>query len=107
MSESSPTDLAVTFRSIARRLNEALDPVGGDTSIIGSLPRELEAVIDAAAKVVGTDASTNDIADAITARHADQWSDTELTELRAQALEAGRLLRAIAEAAAAKGTNSD
>jgi hypothetical protein len=107
MSESSPTDLAVTFRSIARRLNEALAPVGGDTSAVGSLPSELEAVIDAAAKVVGTDASSNDIADAITSRHADQWSQADLSQLRSQALEAGRLLRAIASAAEDAGGTSD
>ena len=96
MSESSPADLAVSFRSISRRLNEALAPVGGDTSAAGSLSGELESVIDAAAKVVGTDASANDIADAIAGRRADQWTGDDLATLRAQALETGRLLRAIA-----------
>jgi hypothetical protein len=107
MSESSPADLAVTFRSIARRLNEALVPVGGNTAAVGALPGELEAVIDAAAKVVGTDASTNDIAEAIAGRRADQWTQHDLHELRAQALEAGRLLRAIAAAAESHGDKTD
>lgn len=99
MSESSPSDLSTTFRSIERRLNEALEPAGGDRSVAGSLVSELQQVIAAAAATTGSSADARAVADAIDERPADAWRDGELTALRANALDAGRLLRAIAVAA--------
>ena len=105
MAGSSPADLAVTFRSIDRRLREALDgeprdrcrPVAGLVAQL--VPRSASA------------ASTMGVAGARRRprRHrerrgrridrvpADEWDDAQLECLRAAALDAGRVLRTIAE----------
>jgi hypothetical protein len=107
MSESSPADLAVTFRSIGRRLREALAPAGGDPSAAGQLPEYLDAVVATAAHLMGTAADANMVADAIQNRHPEDWSAADLTQLRANALEAGRLLRQIAGAVQPNGAGDD
>jgi hypothetical protein len=99
MTASAPGDLAVAFRSLARRLKEALDPVNGDTSVAAPMLEELQTVVARAAAVVHSDASAGAVADAIEQRPADSWIDTELEALRREALDAGRLLRAIQTAA--------
>jgi hypothetical protein len=76
MSSSSPSDLAVTFRSIPRRLREA----------VGDAPPE--------ATSVATAELNEQIAAA--ARLADEWNEDTLNALRGHALDIGRLLRAIA-----------
>lgn len=99
MSGSSPSDLSVTFRSIERRLAEALEPVGGDRAAVAGLVAELDGVVAAAAAIVGAGSGGRAVADAIDARPADAWQDEELATLRTHALDVGRLLRAIAAAA--------
>ena len=89
MSSSSPGDLAVTFRSIDRRLTEALGfkPSG----------QEVGDQLAAAAAVVNSDPNPASIADAITSRRAKEWNEQDLDTLRAIALEIGRRIRSIAE----------
>ena len=100
MSDSSPGDLAVAFRSIERRVRDALAPVDGDRSVAGPLLAELDQVVQAAGAAIGAPgASAEGVAAAIDARPPDKWDDAELRALRQHALDAGRLLRAIAAAA--------
>ena len=101
MSETAPADLAVAFRSLERRLREALEPVDGDRSKVAPMIAELDQVVQQAASVVGSSADGASIAAAIDARRADSWQESELQALRQHALDAGRLLRAIATAAEA------
>ncbi len=91
MSKSSPADLAVTFRSVARRLDEALD--GAAASAVGpALPTQLRRAAD----VLGTSADGASIAAAIEQMPADQWDEAALDELRAAALDIGHEIRRIA-----------
>jgi len=106
VSASSPGDLAVAFRSLARRLKESLEPVDGDTSVAGPMLDELQTVVAKAAAVVRSEASAGAVADAIERRPADSWIDSELEALRREALDAGRLLRAIQTAAEEAAANA-
>jgi len=101
MSETAPGDLAVAFRSIDRRLREALEPVDGDRSKVAPMGDELDQVVQQAASVVGSAPTGEAVAAAIDARSADSWKESELQALRQHALDVGRLLRAIATAAEA------
>jgi hypothetical protein len=90
MSNSSPADLAVTFRSIPRRLREAY---GDDTPRPGS---DLATQLAAAARLLGTTADPAAIAGAIDAVKADQWDQGTLDGLRQVGLDVGAELRRIA-----------
>ena len=92
MSNSSPADLAVTFRSIPRRLREAY---GDDQPATGS---DLAAQLDAAGRLLGTTAAPEAIATAIESRHPDEWDYATLDGLRQVGLEVGAELRRIAAA---------
>jgi hypothetical protein len=104
MSSSSPSDLAVTLRSVPRRLREAV----GDTppNATAGITSELNDQIAIAARLMHSAADPGAIADAIEAVPADEWDEPTLTSLRSAALDIGRLLRAIA-AVADVGDNSD
>jgi hypothetical protein len=97
MSSSSPSDLAVTLRSVPRRLREAV----GDTppSATAGITKELNDQISIAAQLMHSAAEPGAIADAIEAVPADEWDDGRLNSLRTTALDIGRLLRAIAAVA--------
>ena len=105
MTGSTPADLAVTFRSIDRRLREALD--GVDTEVVAAPLAQLRSVVGSAAAELGIrdiDPHQDDLGamgDAIATRiertAIDDWDDAQLDRLRALALEAGRLLRSIAD----------
>ena len=97
MSSSSPSDLAVTFRSIPRRLREAR----GDAplQVTAAVTAELDQQIGIAARLMHASADAGSIADAIEAVPADAWDETTLTSLRGTALDIGRLLRAVAAVA--------
>jgi hypothetical protein len=94
VSGSSPADLAVTFRSLARRLREAI----GDApeSSVSGLVGELRSHIEAAAAVLGTSPDATAVADAIQARRSEDWDNASLAALREHALAAGAVLRRIA-----------
>jgi hypothetical protein len=99
MSSSSPSDLAITFRSIPRRLHEAV----GDASptATAGVAAELDEQIAAAARLMRSTAEPAAIAAAIEAIPADEWVDSTLNSLRTTALDIGRLLRAMAAVAEA------
>jgi hypothetical protein len=102
MSSSSPSDLAVTMRSVPRRLREAV----GDAppSVTGGITAELDEQIAIAARLMHSAAEPEAIADAIDAIPADEWDDATLATLRGTALDIGRLLRAIAAVAERDGS---
>jgi len=101
---STPSDLAVTFRSVDRRLREALDGTPPTDPAVAGLVAQLRAAVAAAASTMGVAAGDGDlattasaVADRIDRVHADEWDDARLESLRASALEVGRVLRSIAE----------
>ena len=104
MSESSPGDLAVAFRSFPRRLAEALAALGGDGAARAAAQPHVRTVTEAmadAAALLGAptagepDAVARGVAERITATHPDQWDDVTLAGLRRHGLAAGAALRAI------------
>lgn len=94
MSSSSPSDLAVTLRSVPRRLREAV----GDAppGVTAGITAELNEQIGIAAGLMHSAAEPEAIADAVEAVPADAWDEGTLTSLRTTALDIGHLLRAIA-----------
>ncbi|MEO5724818.1 MAG: hypothetical protein ABIQ39_05845 [Ilumatobacteraceae bacterium] len=90
MSTTSPSDLAVLFRSLTRRVQEAF----GDAAPKGS---ELDAQLTKAAQLMHTTTDPTAIAVAIDRIAADDWDDATLDSMRAVALEIGHRIREISE----------
>jgi hypothetical protein len=97
MSSSSPRDLAVTFRSIPRRLREAR--ADAPDHVTAAITAELDEQLGIAARLTRTEADPAAIANAIEDVPADAWNEETLVALRGAALDIGRLLRAIAAVA--------
>jgi hypothetical protein len=97
MSKSTPSDLAVAYRTLTRRRAEALD--AAQDVPVGELVAGLDERIAAAASVVGSAPNPSAVADAIERRPLDDWDDGTLDELRRLATEAGTVVRRIADAA--------
>jgi len=94
MSTASPADLAVTFRSLPRRLRESQ----GDAphEVVAAASSEMHGLIAEAGRLMGTNEEPSAIADAIVDTHGDHWDDATLARLREIALDLGRLLRHMA-----------
>jgi hypothetical protein len=107
MPESSPTDLAVAFRSFRRRLDEALAGADDDperAEAASALVPRLEQVVSEAARVTGVSGQDLGGTAAAVAAHIervapDEWDDATLDSLRDLAVRAGVALRAIEDAA--------
>jgi hypothetical protein len=97
MSATTPADLAVAFRSLARRQREAVGDANPAT--LGGLIGELHGHVASAAAAMRTEPDAEAVAKAIESRHTDAWDDATLAILRTEALEAGAVLRRIAAAA--------
>jgi hypothetical protein len=100
---SSPGDLAVAFRSFARRAAEARAVAAGAPERLAATERELAAVdalVAGAAQRLGVAADGEAIAERIEATPPSRWDDDTLEALRSSALSAGAALRRAAEAAA-------
>jgi hypothetical protein len=101
VSRTSPSDLAVAFRSLDRRRREAL---GGADDAAPELQSSLQSVIAEAAAEVGVPAgadlaaTSGAVAAAIERKPADAWDVAQLDRLRTLALRAGGLIREIATA---------
>ena len=101
MSDSSPADLAISFRSLPRRLREARGHLAADeineqlVAIDRHLARATSLMRISVDPVDPVD--PNDVADAIEDTPADSWGN-ELDELRSIALSLGTLIRAVAAA---------
>ena len=106
MTGSSPADLAVTFRSIDRRLREALRgratpddeaaAAGGRARRASSTGRRPQSTSRRGRRGIRLRSATA-IATAIERVPANDWDGARLERLRSAALDAGRLLRTIAE----------
>jgi hypothetical protein len=94
MSNSSPADLAVAFRSLPRRLKEA-SPENASTAAIAQAQQAVSGAISAAAGILGSAADAEAVAAAIQARKAREWTDTDLRALQDHAYEAARAIRAL------------
>ena len=104
MSASSPSDLAVAFRSVPRRLAEATSSVSA--AITNPYELELRRELARSAELLRTSPDASSIADAIDAIPADEWDESLLDELRGLAVDIGRTLRTLTAAAeAARGGN--
>jgi hypothetical protein len=91
MSRSSPADLAVAFRSVPRRVHDALD--GCEDASTWSGHTRIETALREAADLVGATSDPLDLADVIDRRRAADWSDTDLRRLQTLALQLGALVR--------------
>jgi len=103
MTGSSPSDLAVAFRSFPRRLTSVLASAEDEAhrTSAGPLVEQLEAIVRGAASALGVSSSGDlsavaaAVAEAVEHKPAKEWTDELLDQLRAAALEGGRLLRLI------------
>jgi hypothetical protein len=93
MSASTPADLAVTFRSLARRQREAIGDA--DPGAVSGLVGALEGHVAAAAALLHTTPDAEAVARAIEDRPADEWDEATLDALRAEGLAAGGVLRSM------------
>lgn len=94
MAKTTPSDLAVAFRSLDRRLQEALD--AGETPA-GAQVAELREIVERAAVLMGSAPDAAAVADAISARPSGEWDPATLDALRGLGIEAGAVIRRIAE----------
>ena len=100
MSGSSPDDLAVAFRSIPRRLADALEPVGGDRAVAAAELAAVDALVDEIARLLGIAAATPAaLAHEVESRRPEAWVGGDLAGVQALALRIGPLVRAVADAA--------
>jgi hypothetical protein len=99
---SSPSDLAAAFRSLHRRVVEALEPVGGDRSVAPDALARIDAIVVEASRILHTGESVEAVAKALDTRPASTFTPNIMGPLRNLALEAGSLLREVAHAAEAR-----
>lgn len=93
MPSSSPSDLAIAFRSFARRRREAVGDA--DPASVRDLTVALDQHVSAAAGALGTSEDPAAIATELERRLPEQWEDSVLDVVRRHALEAGAVLRQI------------
>ena len=96
MSASTPADLAVTFRSLARRRREAIGDA--NPAAFADHTGDLQRLVADAATRLGTAADADAVAAAIDSRPPEAWDDATLDQLRRIALEAGASLRRLTAA---------
>ena len=96
MSKSTPADLTIAFRSLDRRRGEAVEAAEGVP--VDAMLTDLDRHIAAAATLVGGAPSASGVADALTAKPAEDWDEATLDAIRDHATAAGTALRRIAEA---------
>jgi type IV secretory pathway ATPase VirB11/archaellum biosynthesis ATPase len=97
MSKSTPTDLAVSFRSLARRMGQAVSDDTPPDALI-TAKGEVQGAIGAAASVVGSPATAEDLASAIESRNLREWTEADLDALQTHANDAARAIRALSDA---------
>lgn len=100
MSRSTPADLAVTFRSLARRQREAIGEANPAT--LRALVEEIEGHVAVAGAALGVGGDADTVAAEIERRPADAWDDATLDALQQEALAIGAALRRLAAAAEAQ-----
>jgi hypothetical protein len=104
MADTSPSDLAVAFRSFARRLHDILSEATGNPGAAQPHIDALTTTVNGAAAQLGVSpaadlaATGQAIAARIADTPADKWDDHTLDALRSAALAAGSHLRQIEKA---------
>ena len=98
MSKSTPSDLAVAFRSLPRRLSQAPNDDTPAAAIAAAASAVDSALVEAAA-VVGSTADAAAIAAAIDARDLRDWTDSDLTALQTAADRGAAAVRTLANLA--------
>ena len=106
VSDTSPGDLAVAFRSFPRRIDQALAAVDDPAARAGAEAHARAARDGLVAAAALLDVRAGDpagaalaLADKITGVHPDAWDDVTLAGLRRSALAIGAEVRAIADLA--------
>lgn len=98
MSKSSPADLAVAFRSLARRSSDAAGPES-PPELITATNAAVDRAIQAAAALLGTTTTAVGVAATIEARRAQDWTERDLDALREQAFAAAAAIRTLQDSA--------
>jgi hypothetical protein len=94
MSQSTPADLAIAFRSLPRRLREA--SIGNiNAAAVAATTNTVDGAIRAAAGVMKCDSTIEVLALAIEQRRLVDWIDADLHQLRSHATTAGTAIRAL------------
>lgn len=92
MSTSTPADLAVAFRSLHRRLDQApTDDTPPDA--VDRARSAVQTAITNAASQLGAAATAEGVAAAIDHRHLSDWGDADLQALQKEALAAAKAIR--------------
>ena len=99
MSISGPSDLAIAFRSLNRRVAEAMEPLDDERHVVAAELDQLDAIIREAGAVVGSSGVSEAVADALENRPADSWKVGQIEQVQQLALRAGQVIRSIAEQA--------
>ncbi|MEZ5259653.1 MAG: hypothetical protein R2705_23050 [Ilumatobacteraceae bacterium] len=73
MSISGPSDLAIAFRSLSRRVAGAMEPLDDERHVVAAELDQLDAIIREAGSVVGSSGVSEAVADALETRPADSW----------------------------------
>jgi len=94
MSNSSPADLAVAFRSLSRRLSQAPDETT-PADVVAGASTSVQSEVAAAAALLGASPTADAVAAAITARHANDWTDADLAALQDHAMRAAKAIRTV------------
>ena len=94
MSASAPSDLAVAFRSLSRRLREGSSE-DVSAAAIATARAAVDAAIASAAGVLGCGATPEAVATAIQARKAREWTDSDLAAIQRSANEAAAAIRGL------------
>jgi hypothetical protein len=108
MADTTPSDLAVAFRSFARRLQDILSEASGDPAAARPHIDALTATVNDAAAQLGVSpgadlaATGQAVAARIAATPADKWDERILDAVRASALAAGGHLRQIEKAVSSR-----
>lgn len=92
MTQSTPSDLAIAFRSLPRRLREAS---AGDVDQvdIGTATATVEDAINAAASLMNCESTANDVASLIERRPLVEWTAAQLSQLQSYASASGAAIR--------------
>lgn len=99
MSNSSPADLAVAFRSLPRRLDSAA--ADAPAPAITAARAGVDDAISQVARLLGAPVSAAAVADAIDQRRLEDWADSDLQQIQTHADAAGRAIRVLSDAAEA------
>lgn len=94
MSASAPSDLAVAFRSLPRRLREASSDDAAPAAI-ATAEAAVNTAIAAAAAVLGCSPTAEAVATAIQARKAREWTGGDLAAIQQHANEAAAAIRGL------------